>query len=145
MNPIRVFRWLAVFNLLAGAAMVVLCFACTSSLRLDQDGLLLVVATGVVLVELVIAGVIVHAAVVHLRHPSQKHALNLASNSCVIAFFLLTGLSCIGGLKNVIGPAYAALMIVPAYLIYALVLKPTALRGFPSRGEVPKLSSMQPQ
>ncbi|PTY01091.1 hypothetical protein [Opitutus sp. ER46] len=145
MNPSRVFRWLAVLNLLAGAAMVVLCFTCVSSLRPDQDGLLLVIATAVVLVELLIAGVMIHAAMVHLRHPTQQHALNLATNSSVIAFFLLTGLSCVGGLRNVIGPAYAALMIVPAYLIYALLLKPAALQGFPTRDAAPKLGSAQPQ
>ena len=130
LNPVRVYRNIAFFNLgcgaILGAGVVVGAFMLAASGEQKS-----VVFVGILLlVVAVLAMSMIMSAVSHLKEAQPRTVRTLALNSTVIIWLLAGGLLGISGLKQVIGPAYIALAMGIAFLSYWFFLKPVAMKFF---------------
>lgn len=131
MKTVRVYQVIAVINGGIGALLAVGVVAAGIAAAF-AEGKKSVLAFGLLAVLAIVAVSLIHSAVVHLKRPSRPSALTLAANSAVIIWILCSRFLNATDLKDIVGPAYVGIAILLAYLCYRLVLKPAALRAFPS-------------
>ena len=159
MNPVRTLRWLAWGNLVCGVilglfALLIISGAVLGSLSGPHyfDALTIVNGIGFLayfLILLLPASKVVYDTTRHLKRPELKSALNISLNSSVIFWVLIAGplkyLLPHDRLKIKHGPfdpvdfALEGLGVftpmIIAWLVYRLLLKPTALRAFPPQNQ----------
>lgn len=132
----RIYRIIAVvtggFGALLGLGVVALVIG--AAFGGQTNGALL--AFALLAVVGIVAVSFVSSAIVHLRRPSRKSALTLASNFAVLIWITFNRLLAATNFKDWVGPAYAWAAIILAYIIYRLLFKPLAIRVFPSDDKV---------
>jgi len=96
MDTIRAFRWLAWLNLGCGVLLtgaMLLAFIAGPLANSDQQSGGFAITLGLLLAGgILIAGVILHHSILHLKRPSTISALNLALNSSVMLWFVVGGI-----------------------------------------------------
>ena len=131
MNRTRTYQSIAIINIVCGGLLLLGDVASGFSPFLNADSKYKLIFTAMLLFIAVIGLSLILSAVRHLKIPSRKSSLTLASNSSVIIWFLVGGLLSATKLKDLMGPAYVGVALGIAFLSYRLYLKPAALLAFP--------------
>jgi hypothetical protein len=135
MDAVRLFRFLAFVNIASGAVLAVeVIVSLVGILGSNESHLSLFIGLFLALVG-TIAGTLIRLALRHLRQPTQKSAVAIAANTAVIAWFLLSmSLTAAGSdrANEIMEHACVLVSVALGYLCYRFLLKPAALRAFPS-------------
>ena len=130
LNPIRVYRNIALFNVGCGAVLGVGVVVGAFMLAASGERKSLAFVGALLLVVAVLAMSLIMSALSHLKQPEPRTVRSLALNTTIVIWLLAGGLLGVSGLKQVIGPAYIAVAMAVAFLSYRYFLKPVALRFF---------------
>lgn len=131
MNTLKIYRGIAIFNIGYAALQTLVVITLGFALFFSPERASKYVVVGVISVTALIAVTLFYYGILHLRQPSRKSALALASNTSVIIWLLLSGLFTAAKARGWVGPVYLLVPLIIAFLCHRFFLRPAALKAFP--------------